>query len=85
MPGPVDPARLLVAELGDGAFAGVTGMIQPDWERDIRTTGPLARPGRASAPTSSSRPSSPANIGSTPMPRTTLASRSLRPIQSSPL
>jgi predicted N-acetyltransferase YhbS len=32
MPGPVDPARLLVAELSAGAFAGVGGMIRPDWE-----------------------------------------------------
>ena len=33
MPGPVDPARLLVAELVPGAFdASVTGMIRPDWE-----------------------------------------------------
>src|SRR5580692_11955414 len=31
MPGPVDPARLLVAELGDGAFEGVSGMIRPDF------------------------------------------------------
>jgi predicted N-acetyltransferase YhbS len=31
MQGPVDPARLLVAELIDGAFAGVTGEIRPDW------------------------------------------------------
>jgi predicted N-acetyltransferase YhbS len=31
-PGPVDPARLLVAELADGAFDGVGGMIRPDWE-----------------------------------------------------
>lgn len=29
MPGPVDPARLLVAELADGAFAGVGGLIRP--------------------------------------------------------
>jgi predicted N-acetyltransferase YhbS len=29
MPGPVDPARLLVAELVDGAFAGVAGAIRP--------------------------------------------------------
>jgi predicted N-acetyltransferase YhbS len=29
MPGPVDPARLLVAELAEGAFAGVNGMIRP--------------------------------------------------------
>jgi predicted N-acetyltransferase YhbS len=33
MPGPVDPARLLVAELKTGAFAGVSGMIRPDWEK----------------------------------------------------
>jgi predicted N-acetyltransferase YhbS len=33
MPGPVDPARLLVAELKAGAFHGVNGMIRPDWER----------------------------------------------------
>jgi predicted N-acetyltransferase YhbS len=32
MPGPVDPARLLVAELEEGAFAGVSGAIQPDWD-----------------------------------------------------
>ncbi|MBV9953746.1 MAG: N-acetyltransferase [Pseudolabrys sp.] len=33
MPGPVDPARLLVAELANGAFTPqVTGMILPDWE-----------------------------------------------------
>ena len=32
MPGPVDPARLLVAELKPGAFDGVGGMIRPDWE-----------------------------------------------------
>ena len=30
-PGPVDSARLLVAELADGAFDGVKGMIRPDW------------------------------------------------------
>jgi predicted N-acetyltransferase YhbS len=29
MPGPVDPARLLVCELVDGAFAGVSGLILP--------------------------------------------------------
>jgi predicted N-acetyltransferase YhbS len=33
MPGPVDPARLLVCELTDGAFEGVTGPIRPDWEK----------------------------------------------------
>ena len=32
LPGPVDPARLLVAELKAGAFDGVKGMIRPDWE-----------------------------------------------------
>jgi predicted N-acetyltransferase YhbS len=32
MPGPVDPARLLVAELTAGAFDGVAGLIRPDWE-----------------------------------------------------
>ena len=32
MPGPVDPARLLVAELVPGAFDGVAGTIRPDWE-----------------------------------------------------
>jgi len=32
MPGPVDPARLLVAELTPGAFDGVAGTIRPDWE-----------------------------------------------------
>src|SRR5664279_4356353 len=31
MPGPVDYTRLLVAELADGAFTGVSGAIQPDW------------------------------------------------------
>ena len=33
MDGPVDPTRLLVAELSPGAFNGVEGMILPDWER----------------------------------------------------
>lgn len=32
LPGPVDPARLLVCELVDGAFKGVSGLIRPDWE-----------------------------------------------------
>ena len=32
MPGPVDPARLLVAELVEGAFAGVSGAIRPEAE-----------------------------------------------------
>jgi predicted N-acetyltransferase YhbS len=35
MPGPVDPARLLVAELAPGAFQGVGGSIRPDW-RTVR-------------------------------------------------
>jgi len=32
MPGPVDPARLLVAELVSGAFDTVSGLILPDHE-----------------------------------------------------
>ena len=31
MPGPVDPARLLVCELVERAFDGVSGPIRPDW------------------------------------------------------
>jgi predicted N-acetyltransferase YhbS len=31
MPGPVDPARLLICELADGAFGEVSGPIRPDW------------------------------------------------------
>jgi predicted N-acetyltransferase YhbS len=31
MPGPVDYRRLLIAELVDGAFEGVSGAIRPDW------------------------------------------------------
>jgi predicted N-acetyltransferase YhbS len=31
MPGPVDYNRLLVAELVEGAFEGVSGAIRPDW------------------------------------------------------
>lgn len=31
MPGPADPARLLVAELVEGAFEGVAGEVRPDW------------------------------------------------------
>jgi predicted N-acetyltransferase YhbS len=30
MPGPVDPARLLLAELAEDAFEGVSGPIRPD-------------------------------------------------------
>jgi predicted N-acetyltransferase YhbS len=36
MPGPVDPARLLVAELVEGAFDGVAGSIRPDWDAQAR-------------------------------------------------
>ena len=32
MPGPVDPRQLLVAELAEGAFEGVSGPIRPDWD-----------------------------------------------------
>jgi predicted N-acetyltransferase YhbS len=35
MPGPVDPDRLLVAELVEGAFAGVSGPIRPEWEATL--------------------------------------------------
>jgi predicted N-acetyltransferase YhbS len=31
MPGPVDYKRLLVAELAEGAFDGVSGAVRPDW------------------------------------------------------
>lgn len=31
MPGPVDPARLLVCELVEGAAANVAGPVRPDW------------------------------------------------------
>jgi predicted N-acetyltransferase YhbS len=31
MPGPVDPARLLVHELVDGAAEGLSGAVRPDW------------------------------------------------------
>ena len=30
--GPVDPARMLYAELVDGAFEGVSGIVRPDWD-----------------------------------------------------
>jgi predicted N-acetyltransferase YhbS len=33
MPGPVDPERLLVAELSDGAFEGISGSIRAEWEK----------------------------------------------------
>jgi predicted N-acetyltransferase YhbS len=31
LPGPVDPARVLVCELVAGAFEGVSGAIRPEW------------------------------------------------------
>ncbi|MGY4344713.1 putative N-acetyltransferase YhbS [Bradyrhizobium sp. GM7.3] len=31
MPGPVDYSRLLVIELVEGAFEGVSGPVGPDW------------------------------------------------------
>ena len=33
MPGPVDYSRLLVVELVEGAFEGVSGDIRPDWSK----------------------------------------------------
>jgi predicted N-acetyltransferase YhbS len=33
MPGPVDAARILVFELVDGAFEGVSGQVGPDWSK----------------------------------------------------
>jgi predicted N-acetyltransferase YhbS len=35
--GPVDPARMLVAELEEGAFAGVSGVVCPDWDSGSST------------------------------------------------
>jgi len=32
MPGPVDYDRLLVAELVEDAFEGVSGAVRPDWD-----------------------------------------------------
>jgi predicted N-acetyltransferase YhbS len=32
MPGPVDSARVLVAELEEGAFEGASGRVRPDWD-----------------------------------------------------
>ena len=31
MPGPADPARILAAELTEGALHGVSGVVRPDW------------------------------------------------------
>ncbi len=33
MPGPVDAGRVLVFELVDGAFEGVSGPVGPDWSK----------------------------------------------------
>jgi predicted N-acetyltransferase YhbS len=33
MPGPVDAVRVLVFELADGAFEGVSGVLGPDWSK----------------------------------------------------
>ena len=32
MPGPADPARILAAELAEGALQGVSGVVRPDWD-----------------------------------------------------
>jgi predicted N-acetyltransferase YhbS len=32
MPGPADPARILAAELVEGALKDVTGVVRPDWD-----------------------------------------------------
>lgn len=42
LPGPVDPARLLVAELVAGAFEGVKGPLRPAWDAGSAQT--AARP-----------------------------------------
>ena len=31
LPGPVDPERVLVAELAEGAFANISGLVRPDF------------------------------------------------------
>jgi predicted N-acetyltransferase YhbS len=38
MPGPVDPERLLVAELGDRAFDGISGAVRAEWEAGAEST-----------------------------------------------
>jgi predicted N-acetyltransferase YhbS len=81
--GPVDPARLLVAELAEAPLTA-----SRDRSGRIGKSSPLAalaRPGAGETAEQQQRPSRPAKTGSTPMPRTTLASRIFRPIQSSPL
>jgi predicted N-acetyltransferase YhbS len=32
MPGPADPGRILAVELIEGALAGVSGVVRPDWD-----------------------------------------------------
>jgi predicted N-acetyltransferase YhbS len=32
MPGPVDPTRLLIAELAENASQGLSGALRPDWD-----------------------------------------------------
>jgi predicted N-acetyltransferase YhbS len=44
MSGPVDPMRLLVCELVDGAFDGVAGAIRPDWETASLSSGLAEQP-----------------------------------------
>ena len=34
--GPVDPARMLYAELVEGALEGVSGVVRPDWEGEAQ-------------------------------------------------
>jgi predicted N-acetyltransferase YhbS len=42
LPGPVDPNRILIAELAPGAFDGVEGRVKPDW--NLADSAALARP-----------------------------------------
>jgi predicted N-acetyltransferase YhbS len=44
MSGPVDPMRLLVCELVDSAFEGVSGAIRPDWDTASASTEPTQQP-----------------------------------------
>ena len=39
MPGPVDPARLLILEMVEGGSEGVSGTVMPDWP-EIDTSSP---------------------------------------------
>lgn len=38
MPGPVDPNRLLVLELTEGAATGIAGAVRPDWAAATQQT-----------------------------------------------